>query len=416
MFLVPPMEFSAMAEYSAGDELVSCTANGSVYEVDHRIYIDEEIYRQEQSNIFGRLWVLVGLEVEIPNPGDFKTTHVGEVPVIVARDEKGVIRVFENVCLHRGAKLVRKNCGNATSLTCLYHQWTYGLDGRLLGVPMPGGFPESFKKENYKLSELPRVATLSGLIFAAYDGTIPSLEDYTAGVAPVINEMMRGGAIELLGYADHRVKANWKLFVENTIDGYHPGLLHLPIQRNRMMASYRPRVGGGCTAFPNGNNVVKFPTTVVDEQEWDPANDLPSLLCKSRSGGWDYAVNIFPNTMVLQLGDMLLVRQLIPRGVGAVDVIAYDLAYIDDSEELKRHRARTISTQLGTAGVASVDDKCAMEAVQLTVGSTYRKTLLLRGEPEARDGDSTEELSLRGFYETWARMLGILKPPRDGHI
>lgn len=263
------------------DELVSCTAGGSVYQVDHRIYIDEAIYRREQSSIFGRLWVLVGLEVEIPKPGDFKTTYVGEVPVIVMRDEKSVIRVFENVCLHRGAKLVRKSCGSVTSMTCLYHQWTYGLDGRLLGVPMPAGFPESFKKENYRLSELPRVATLAGLIFAAYDEKIASLEEYTAGVAPVINEMLRDGAIELLGYADHRVKANWKLFVENTIDGYHPGLLHLPIQSNRMMASYRPRVGGGCTVFANGNNVVRFPTTRVDEKDWDPARDLPSSCARA---------------------------------------------------------------------------------------------------------------------------------------
>src|SRR6478609_835172 len=109
-------------------QLVSCTPNGSVYAVDHRIYLDEELYQQEQSNIFGRLWVLVGLDVEIPTPGDFKTTYVGEIPVIVLRDQKGDIRVFENVCLHRGAKLVRKSCGNARSLTCLYHQWAYGLD------------------------------------------------------------------------------------------------------------------------------------------------------------------------------------------------------------------------------------------------------------------------------------------------
>jgi anthranilate 1,2-dioxygenase large subunit len=389
-------------------QLVSCTPNGSVYAVDHRIYLDEELYQQEQSNIFGRLWVLVGLEVEIPTPGDFKITYVGEIPVIVLRDQEGDIRVFENVCLHRGAKLVRKRCGNAKSLTCLYHQWAYGLDGRLIGVPMPGGFPETFKKEDYRLSELPRVSTLSGLIFAAYDKTVPPLEEYMNGVTPLIREVLRGGEIELLGYANHRVKANWKLFVENTVDGYHPALLHKPIQSNRMQASYRPRVGGSCTAFPNGHNVMKFPTTVVDEKSWDPAIDLPSLLCKSRDGGWDYVANLFPNAMLLQLGDMLVVRQLIPRGVSAVDVIAYDLAYKDDSEDLKRHRARTAGTQLGTAGVASVDDKCAMEAIQQVANCTYRKTLLLRGAPDAREGDATEEFSLRGFYEAWGRRLGLL--------
>ncbi len=389
------------------NDIVSRTDAGSVFALDHRVYRDEDIYRLEQERIFGRLWNIVGLEVEIPHAGDFKTTWVGEVPVVVLRDEAGAIRVFENVCIHRGTKLVRKPCGNAQKLTCIYHQWTYGLDGRLEGVAMPRGFPESFRMEDYRLFELPRVASIGGIVFAAYDADIEPLEDYLGGIAPFIRELTRDGRIELLGYQRYSVNANWKLFVENTVDGYHPGLLHSPIRNDRMRSTYRSGVGGRSHKFANGMGMVRYPSTIVAAEDWDPSQDLPTSLCKSRDGGFDYAINMFPNALILQLGDILTVRQLIPRRPDAVDVITYNLAYDDDTEELKNHRAMVVSAHLGPAGVVSLDDKVSMEAVQNTAAARHSKTILLRGAPEAAEGDSTDEIALRGFYEMWARSLGL---------
>ena len=140
---------------------VSPNARGDVTVVDHRVYVDEGIYRLELEKVFGRLWVFVGLEIEVANPGDYKTTDIGETPVVVVRDADGTLRVFENVCIHRGAKLVRKPCGNAGSFTCMYHQWTYALDGRLQGVPIAARYPDTFNKDDYRLSQLARVETFA---------------------------------------------------------------------------------------------------------------------------------------------------------------------------------------------------------------------------------------------------------------
>jgi phenylpropionate dioxygenase-like ring-hydroxylating dioxygenase large terminal subunit len=387
-----------MKTYSV-DDLVTRDAHGNVIALDHRIYTDEEIYRAELEKIFGRLWVFVGLELEIPQPGDFKTTYVGQAPVVVVRDEDGRLHAYENVCPHRGAKVVRQAYGCAKVFRCLYHQWTFTLQGQLIGVPLETGFRGTLNKEMYGLPRIPRVETFAGLIFVSYDREAIPLAEYLNEIAIHVNEMLRGGAVEFLGFQRYHVRSNWKLFIENTIDAYHPGLLHMPIQRGGY--AYRPGVGSNHT-FPHGHGLIKWPLVAVEH--WDPTRDMP-LIAKTRRDGWDRVLNIFPNAMVLEIEDILTVRHLLPRGVDKVDVITYNLAPHGESEELKRHRAWMVSSQFGIAGVASLDDKLVMEAIQDAAHTRYTKTILLRGDPETSQGDLTDEISLRGFYQMWAWMM-----------
>jgi len=386
-------------------KLVERDARGNLYGVYHDVYRDAEIYQRELKEIYGKTWVFVGLEIEAPNPGDFKATFVGEIPVVLVRDEARKLHVFENVCLHRGAKLVRRACGNAKALTCMYHQWTYGLDGQLTGVALPKGFPEGFKTEDYRLSELPRVEVFAGMVFASYNANVIPLGDYLNDFRPYLSEVLQDGRVELLGYQRYHVKANWKLFIENTIDAYHPGLLHVAIMRDRAGYQYRPGAGKNYK-FANGHGLLQWPVSIVDPKEWDAETDLPLTLCKTRKpGGWDYVSNIFPNVMVLQIEDILTIRQLLPRGVDRTDVVTYNLALKGESEEIKRHRAWVVTSQFGIAGVASLDDKVAMEAVQGAANTKYQETLLLRGDLTKSEGDLTDEISLRGFYEMWSDCL-----------
>ena len=103
--------------------------------VSRRIFIEPEIYQQELEQIFARCWLYLCHDSQIPLPGDFYTTYMGEDPVLVVRGTDGRIRAFLNVCRHRGNRLCRAEDGNAASFSCAYHGWTYGNDGRLIGVP-----------------------------------------------------------------------------------------------------------------------------------------------------------------------------------------------------------------------------------------------------------------------------------------
>jgi phenylpropionate dioxygenase-like ring-hydroxylating dioxygenase large terminal subunit len=103
--------------------------------ISRRIFIEPEIYQAELQRIFARCWLFLCHDSQIPRPGDFLTTYMGEDPVLVVRDTAGTVGAFLNVCRHRGNRLCRADDGNAASFICAYHGWTFGNDGRLTAVP-----------------------------------------------------------------------------------------------------------------------------------------------------------------------------------------------------------------------------------------------------------------------------------------
>ena len=192
------------------------------------VYTSEQLHRRELERFFYRAhWNYVGLEAEIPNPGDFKRTVVGERSVILVRDNKGQVQVVENVCAHRGMQFCRERHGNRkdSGFTCPYHQWNYTLQGDLQGVPfrrgvkqdgkVNGGMPADFKTSDHGLNKL-KVATRGGVVFASFDHDIESLEDF---LGPVIlgyfDRLFDGRKLKILGYNRQRIPGNWKLMQEN---------------------------------------------------------------------------------------------------------------------------------------------------------------------------------------------------------
>ena len=142
---------------------------GGVTRVPFRVFSDPAIYAEEQKRLFrGPIWNFLCLEIEIPNPGDWRLATVGEVPVVVTRDEHGDIHAMVNRCAHKGALVCLQERGNAKALTCVYHSWSYDLAGRLQsvafrhGVRGKGGMPEDFDTAQHRLEPL-RVEVFCGL-------------------------------------------------------------------------------------------------------------------------------------------------------------------------------------------------------------------------------------------------------------
>jgi len=234
-------------------------SGSTLAEVPLRAYTDAELYARELERIFyGPHWCYVGLEAEIPNPGDFKRTFVGERQVILVRgkdgEQAGRVHVVENRCAHRGMQFCQQNFGNTPDFRCPYHQWNYDLAGNLLGVPYrrgvkkQGGMPADFNMQEHGLNRL-QVAVHNGVVFASFDPNVPAFADYLSPdvlryFERVFPDPSLGRTLRVLGYSRQRIPGNWKLMQENIKDPYHPGLLHVffvtfglwrPDQQSRMV-------------------------------------------------------------------------------------------------------------------------------------------------------------------------------------
>src|SRR6516225_5230439 len=158
-----------------GEEVAMATDMHALVDADRglisrRIFIEQEIYQRELERIFARCWLFLCHESQIPRPGDFFTTWMGEDPVLVVRDGSGRVRAFLNVCRHRGNRLCRANDGNAASFTCAYHGWTYRNDGRLVGVPyLKEAYHDKLDRGRWGLVPVAQLDSHRGLFFATFD-------------------------------------------------------------------------------------------------------------------------------------------------------------------------------------------------------------------------------------------------------
>jgi 3-phenylpropionate/trans-cinnamate dioxygenase alpha subunit len=152
--------------------------------ISRRIFIEQEIYEEELRQIFARCWLFLCHDSQIPLPGDFMTTYMGEDPVLVTRDTGGKVRAFLNVCRHRGNRLCRADNGNAASFTCAYHGWTYGNDGRLTGVPyLKEAYHNELDRARWGLVPVAQLEDYKGLWFATFDPEAPPLREYLGEMA-----------------------------------------------------------------------------------------------------------------------------------------------------------------------------------------------------------------------------------------
>jgi anthranilate 1,2-dioxygenase large subunit len=156
--------------------------------VPYEVFTSQAIYDAEQELIFrGPTWSFLGLEAEIKRPGDFKSTFIGDTPVVMTRTEEGGLAAWVNRCAHRGAMVCRQLRGNATSHACVYHQWRYDLEGNLYGVPFlrglngQAGMPADFDRKANGLRKL-RVESYAGLVFATFSGDCPEFRVWAGPV------------------------------------------------------------------------------------------------------------------------------------------------------------------------------------------------------------------------------------------
>src|SRR5881296_191680 len=187
-----------------------------------RYYTLAEIYAEERERIFTARWICVGRAADIPAAGDYLLRTIAGESVIVVRGRDGALRAFYNVCRHRGGPLALKD-GNADMLICKYHGWTYRLDGMLRGVPHFNAV-ELFDKRDYGLTPV-QLAVWEGLVFVSLAERPRPLETYVAGIRERIAPTHLG-TLKFARRIDYDVRANWKVYVDNYLEGYHVPYVH----------------------------------------------------------------------------------------------------------------------------------------------------------------------------------------------
>jgi len=388
------------------------------------VYSDPAIFKREMELFFaGETWNFVGLECEVPQPGTFKRAWIGTKPVIVIRDEHGDIVVLENRCAHRGPQICWQNRGEAKDFTCPYHQWNFDLRGNLVGLPFrrgalkKGGMPADFDLSKHNIKQL-RVALRGGAIWATFDETTASFEDYCgAEVLAEVDAVFPGKPLVLLGYHRQLIPANWKLYVENLKDPYHATLLHtFYITFGLWRADNRSEchlTKGGMHSVMISHNEGKKVTDatsqmsrfrgdfeVLDKETVTPRPEFN----RGRVGGpW-----IFPSCTVGIQANSLKVRLVIPKSPTEFELLFTFFGYADDDADMTRHRVKQANLT-GPAGLVSMDDSEMLTQCQIGANAfPESQTILEMGD---RDLESTDhmvtEVMIRGFYKYYREAMGL---------
>ncbi|MCI0897251.1 MAG: aromatic ring-hydroxylating dioxygenase subunit alpha, partial [Chloroflexi bacterium] len=338
--------------------------------ISPRIFADREIYEQELEQIFARCWLFLCHESQIPSPGDFLTTYMGEDSVLVSRDAAGKVHAFLNVCRHRGNRLCRADKGNAGSFICSYHGWGYSADGRLIGVPnAKDAYYDELDQNKWGLIPVAQLDSYKGLVFATFDASAPPLLEYlgeTAWYLDAFIDRREGGSEVIGGIVKWVVPCNWKMPAENFGgDGYHVAWTHLSAIKSGFAGNFRTaesRVGsvlstgnGHCIMTIGPDEVADPPVAEILEYEEQIKSEVRSRLGPRSAIVNPMAGTIFPNFSLLRTSGRTF-RTWHPKGPDKIEIWTY--LYVDKAApDSVKEAVRLAGVQgFGPSGVFEQDD------------------------------------------------------------
>jgi phenylpropionate dioxygenase-like ring-hydroxylating dioxygenase large terminal subunit len=408
--------------------------------VHRAAFTDPGIFQLELQRIFYKLWVYVGHESEIAEPGSYKTTRIGTQPVILTRTNKGELCVMLNACRHRATTVCQAERGKARHFVCAYHGWTYDLEGKLISVPWRQNQSCNFNESELGLVRLPRVESYRGFVFASFDAQVEPLTDYLGGVRPFLDyfvDLAPEGEIQLAPAPNkYEYSGNWKQQIENAMDGYHPAITHasffklvqerLGDQGSGAMKrfGYDASSPTECRYLGKGHALLDMRKVdrsqmlgagVSQEAENEFRARLRARLGEERArellgfrGGDGFNLLVYPNLVLINVQ----VRVVFPVAPGRTEVHAYPALLKGAPDAINAARIRAHEDFYGPASMGAPDD-IEMFARQWDglQASSLEWLLYERGldneraEGEQRVGQFTDEVAQRGMWAHWKQLM-----------
>jgi salicylate 5-hydroxylase large subunit len=398
---------------------------GGTARVPNWVYTDPEIFAREQQRIFsGNGWLYVCLEAEIPKPGDFTRSQLGNREVVAVRGADGAINVLVNRCAHRSMQFCTAQRGTAKDFTCPYHQWSYDLAGNLRSIPFrrgfrgQGGMPADFRLEEHGLTRL-AVTQRHGVVFASFGAPNETLEEYLGPrMLGYFDRVFDGRRLEVLGYLRQRIPSNWKLMFENIKDPYHASLLHVFLvtfglfrldQQSSIEMDDTAR--HAVLVSRRGEQEVNEATAQMSAFRSTFALQDPRLLQPVREFPGEPTVvmqTLWPNMIVQQQSNTLATRQIIPLDAGRFDLAWTFFGYTDDTPEMRTRRLRQANL-MGPAGLVSVDDSEAMLLSQAGIDNNDDEACIVEmgGRAVGNEPHMVTETAIRGFYQYYRTVMDL---------
>lgn len=303
-------------------------------------YVGPEALERDLTQVLGRSWQLVAHERQLAGTGDHVVATLGRTPVLVVRGEDGALRAFANVCRHRAGPIALCDGRGARALHCRYHGWTYDLEGRLRHAPEMAG-AEDFNREEISLHRFP-VGTWQGLVFVSLAGDVPALEEVYGGIAARIAPIDLS-AMEFAHRDTYEVACNWKVYVDNFLEGYHLPYVH-----------------------PGLSKVLDYRAYDTELFRWHSLQHSPLRANEGLYGdGEAFYYFVYPNVMLNIMPGRLQVNRILPLGPERCSV-EFDYYYADDpAARARMARDREFSEEI------QQEDIAICEAVQRGLASGH---------------------------------------------
>jgi choline monooxygenase len=272
------------------------TANG----LPNQCYTSSEYLHHERDKVFFDKWTTIGVGSSIPNPGDAKPYNLLGIPLMMVRDQDMKIRIFHNVCSHRGFKILDKPCTLKNVIRCPYHSWSYDFKGNLIATPHIGGLNihdlEKFDKSKSNLKEV-RTKVWMDIIFVNIHNNELEFNEYIKPLEDRWSKFISKEDQHLLvrskdyGYFNLDVKSNWKFAVENYCESYHLPTIHPELNKISNISNHYHIQG-----LPNrfaGQGSKKYNQLTKGKKAFENFENWPKDLSKNS----EY-IALFPNVMI----------------------------------------------------------------------------------------------------------------------